>query len=229
MKKIETHLHTAPFSPCAIEYPRDIARILKKAGFDAVIITNHYRKDIYEYWQERGCDPVDKYLEAYHELVKYCKKVDIDAWLGIEVHLWRYNVGDVCGPMHEVLLYGIDEQFLRDNPHIYDLTVEQLKELCDKSGVLAIQSHPYRATSRPIDPAYVHGYEVHNGNREQNPPHINALAYEAAEQNGLIMTSGSDFHKRGDEVSGMYIPTIVKDIAGFVECLKDGSARLIQE
>ena len=78
MKKIETHLHTAPFSPCAIEYPRDIARILKKAGFDAVIITNHYRKDIYEYWLERGCDPVDKYLEAYHELVKYCKMVGAD-------------------------------------------------------------------------------------------------------------------------------------------------------
>ena len=230
MKKIETHLHSAPTSPCAIEYPRDIARILKNAGFDAVIVTNHLRKDLYEHWSGQGYNPVDKYLEGYRDLVKYGNKVGLEVYLGAELNLYRYNRADIHGPVHEILLYGIDEQFLYDNPTIYDLTLEQLKDLCDREGILAVQAHPYRATSRPIDPSLVHGYEVFNGNQDQNPPHINALAYEAAKINNLIMISGSDFHQRGDEArGGMYIPSIVKDIEGFVECLRDGSARLIQE
>ena len=68
MKKVETHLHTAPNSNCAIEQPRDIARIVGHAGYDAVIVTNHVRKDIYDNWRRMGFDPVDKYLEAYREL-----------------------------------------------------------------------------------------------------------------------------------------------------------------
>lgn len=42
MYKLETHLHVAGTSPCAIADENEIARIYKEKGYNGVVYTSHY-------------------------------------------------------------------------------------------------------------------------------------------------------------------------------------------
>ncbi|MGN1098999.1 MAG: PHP domain-containing protein [Christensenellales bacterium] len=225
MKKIETHLHLAPNSDCAIEQPRETARLCRNAGYDGVIVTNHIMRYIFERWQKQGLNPMEFYLKSYHDLKKYGERLGLQVWLGAEVNLDRYNRADINGPVYEFLLYGIDEDFLLANPEIYMLSQEELFSLCASRGVLMVQAHPFRDTSRLADTNLLHGLEVCNANPRHDSH--NDEAVRVAEKCGLIATAGSDFHQRGDEGRAyMCVPDDVTDIYGFVNALKNGTATI---
>ena len=42
--KVEMHTHTSETSPCAHINAKDVLKLYKEAGYDTVVITDHYSK-----------------------------------------------------------------------------------------------------------------------------------------------------------------------------------------
>ena len=223
MKKIETHLHTAPSSVCAIEYPRDIARIYKKAGYNAMVVTNHLWDRILLEWKRAGFEPMQEYLRGYRDMKKEGGKVGLSVYLGAEVHLAAHPERE--WPYDEFLLYGITEEFLLSNQDITEWTQEKLYKTCRDRGILVFQAHPCRDYCTPADAKYMDGAEVYNANPRHNSMNDEALAW--AKKNKKMMISGSDFHMRGDEVSGILVDDNVTDYDKLVKAIRTNNFKLI--
>jgi len=223
MIKIETHLHTAPSSVCAIEYPRDIARIYKAAGYSGIVVTNHLWDRILSEWQRAGFDPMKEYLRGYRDLKKEGGKVGLSVYLGAEVHLTAHPERE--WPYDEYLLYGVTEEFLLARPDITEWDQARLYKECKMSGILVFQAHPFRDYCSPADPKFMDGVEVYNTNPRHNS--FNDRALEWAKKNKKLMLSGSDFHMRGDEISGITVSDDVTDYTKLVKSLKDNNFRQI--
>ena len=49
MHKIETHLHTKIVSKCGWLSPEELIAGYKAAGYDAIVVTDHYNRTTFEY------------------------------------------------------------------------------------------------------------------------------------------------------------------------------------
>lgn len=219
MRKVEPHLHVAPIGKCAIETPRDAARLHKNAGYDVLICTNHVMKRYFDDIAAEGKDPFAEYVAAYRELKKHGERLGMDVWFGAEVCL-------ECDPKNEYLLYGIDESFILNNRDIFDWTQKRLFDEAHAVGALVIQAHPYRGYCTLGDLNYMDGIEAYNYHPGHTQPIDEFVSF--ALETGKIITGASDFHFRGGEdMGGMYVPDDVKSIKDFVRSLLDGTAQCI--
>ena len=179
--KTELHAHTSDVSRCAKMAPEDVAEQYIAAGYTTVVVTNHYAEYIFDgkgSWE----DCINAYLNPIKRMKAYAKdKLNILA--GAEVRNYSKN---------DYLLYGADEEFLRNNPNLHRLGTKELSDLARKNGVLFVQAHPFRNGMTVTDPKLLDGMEVFNGS-----PHTesrNNVADAWAKSYGLLRTSGSDFH-----------------------------------
>ena len=219
MRKVEPHLHVAPVGSCAIETPRDTARIHKNAGYDVLICTNHVMRRYFDDFKAEGKDPFLEYTRAYEELKKHGEKHGLDVWFGAEVCLDKEN-------KREFLLYGIPETFISDHRDIFDWDQKKLFEEAHKVGAIVIQSHPYRSYDSLGDMDFLDGVETYNYHPHHTQPTDDFIAF--AKSSGKIITGSSDFHFRGGENrGGMFVPDSVKTIHDFVKSLLDGTAQCI--
>lgn len=222
--KCEMHLHTKGASPCAQVEPREIARLYSGAGFGAIAVTNHYMKYLFDvcYPPVSDREKAEIYLNYYRELKKECKPFGIKVFLGMELNPEKMNT-PTSAPAAEFLCYGFDEDFLPENPRLYELTQRQLYELFEKKGYLMYQSHPFRAYCVQGDPEFMHGAEVYNGHPTQNSNNETALRF--ARRHSLLQIAGSDFHD-GTISAGIYIPEDIEDGAQLVKYLRSGNPPL---
>ena len=190
MYRYELHLHTAETSKCGkVRASKQIATY-HALGYTGICVTDHLHNDYlslldcYGDWHE--C--VRRYLFGYHQAQKAAKALDMDVIFGVEL----------CFPENDsdYLIFGIDEQWLYDNPWITSMNHKTFFERY-KDEVLIIHAHPYRNN----DVVYydcVHGVEIVNCNPRHNSR--NELALKLAEENPhLYRTVGSDAHQKGDE------------------------------
>lgn len=186
--KLDMHTHCLPVSKCARVDADQLPSIVLSEEIDAIVLTNHC--------YPRHCDSLSddlmKQAHIYVDVYRRCKaageKVGVLVIFGVEVKL----INEPHTP--EFLLYGISEdEFINSYP-LYNLTQKELFDFCNKKDILMVQAHPFRSTQgyEPADMRYLHGLEAYN-------PHHSGAQYleaclELAEQNGIIVTAGSDFH-----------------------------------
>lgn len=231
MYKLELHLHTYHNSHCAKEYPRDIARIYKDAGYNGIVCTNHFnRHDINHYvapWYKFCKDKMDLFLRDYYDLVNECKKEGIDVFLGMEASPDFCTYYKMFPPFGELLIYGLEpELVLEEGMSILGMTGEELFSWCNANGLLLVAAHPFRSPCTLPDCRYIHGAEVANLHPGHNSR--NDKAETLCKANNLIPTGGSDFHFRGGEGGGIYCnraPAVSKDV---VDILKGGEYEIIK-
>ncbi len=191
--KYETHFHTDETSPCGKVPAATGVRLYHQAGYAGIIVTDHYFRGFFDMhpfskWEKK----IDLFLKGYRSALEEGLRLGIDIRLGMEL---RFDES-----FNDYLVYGFDEDFLKSNKKLYRLGLKGFRKLTAGSGITIVQAHPFRFGITPAAPELIDGIEVFNGNPRHDSK--NHLALEYAEANGLKMTSGSDFHRIGDEARG---------------------------
>lgn len=222
--KYELHCHSSNCSACARTDSRDMVHKYKEAGYAGFVLTDHFifgnsAVDKTLPWEERMQCYYDAYLAAKEE----GDKIDFDVIFGIE-HAYGHG--------KEFLCYGIDLDFLLNNPDIPNITVDEFVSRVHNYGGLIIQAHPYRERGY-IDSSVlprtdlIDGIEVYNAG---NKPHENVAALQLLNDIGSIAVSGSDFHGWPDEPAnraGIASGVRIKNSTDLINVLKSGNYKLI--
>lgn len=217
--KIEMHTHTSESSPCARVSARQMVSLYQKVGYDAVVITDHFNKWAYEQSHTRSLEEYVEYvLTGYHTACEAAKNTSLLVLPGMEVGLLESP--------NDFLLYGMSEDFFREHPTLFTLSLKELSALCREHDILLFQAHPFRSYCSPSDPALLDGGEVFNGNPRHN--NKNDQAEEWIRQNRLLTSSGSDFHEEEDLATGGIITSRqISNIRDLCMMLQDGDYQLL--
>ena len=171
----ESHCHTGEFGWCAKVPAAELVADYEAAGYDGVIITNHYFDRGFaampgNSWPEL----IDIYLAGYDAACRAVSRPDFQVLLGLELRFHDH--------MNDFLVYGVDRDFLLAHPELYRMTVSSFRPFADRHGLCFIQAHPYREGNEPVPARHLHGLEVYNG----NPRHDNGneLAAASARRHG---------------------------------------------
>ena len=201
--RYETHCHANLCSKCAHSSPQELVQAYKAAGFAGLVLTDHF---IHGYtsvdqslpWPER----MNQYYQAYLDAKAIGDQLDFDVIFGIE-HAY--------GGGQEVLVYGIDLQFLLEHPQIETASLEEFSRLVHEYGGILIQAHPYRRPCTPAIACYLDAVEIQNCHPRQI--NRNELAVEYAKDHGLLGISGSDCHQKVDiGRGGILVETLPEDL-----------------
>jgi len=209
---IEPHCHTSEVSPCAEVPAAQAIRIHKAAGFDAVIITDHFNDYVLEAFPGSPKERVDRYLDGYRYAREEGEKLGLNVMFSLESRI-------VGGP-EDFLVYGIGFDFVYEHPQFYSYTQEEAFKAVCEYGAIMLQAHPCRGYCRPRDPKFLHGVEIINGNPWHNNHNDRALDW-ALEHHLDIHTSGSDFHVAKDVgTGGMILEGTVHNSKEFAEYIR---------
>lgn len=191
--KYDTHVHTSEVSSCGCVPAKEVVQIYKDAGYQGIIITDHYYDNYFASLDDLDWDKkIDCYLKGYHIASDVGKQLGLQVLLGMEIRFTE-NANDY-------LVYGIDETFLREYKELYRLSLKEFKDLIGSKDILIFQAHPFRARMISAPPELLDGVEVYNGNPRHDSS--NEKAYEYALNHNLLMISGTDFHQRDDILTG---------------------------
>ncbi len=224
MGKFELHVHTAENDKCAAESGKSIVRLYKEAGYDGLVITDHYFSTFFDWFSDEidiknHHSIIDRWLKGYRVAHAEGEAYGMTVLLGAEVRFDGPNINDY-------LVYGLTEEFLYNAPLLNRL--ESLDELLNllPPDALVVQAHPFRNNMTVKSPEKLFGIEVYNGGTE---PIRNQLARTFAEHYGKAMTSGSDFHsKHALARGGIITEKPIKTMSDLLTTLKSGSYTLIE-
>ena len=185
--RIELHAHTSETSNCGKLPGSQMAQGYAVAGYDTLVITDHISADRFATGFRRPEERAELFLAGYRAAKAEGEKWGLNVLLGAEARL-------VSGD-EDFLIFGLEEAdiaplmlFLDARPDIYALHAR-----VHEWDALLVQAHPYRPGQQPAPADALDGMEVYNGSQRHDSRNELALAY--AEENGLLMTSGSDAHQ----------------------------------
>lgn len=182
--KIETHVHTSEGSPCAEADAESIVTAYSQAGYDAVIITNHFDNELLKDFGKTDEEKIERYLLGYRRAKAVGPRYGVTVMLGMEIRL-EPNCEDF-------LIYGIDEAFLFQYPNLCFMGQKELYELCHSYGALLYQAHPFREPCVPQDAAFLDGVEYNQ--RPNGGNNNDKLKAWLKDYPNLKLISGSDCH-----------------------------------
>ena len=221
----ETHAHSSNGSLCGKCAPEELVRAYKKAGYTGLILTDHFVRGNTSVPRDLDWDTrMHMYYNAYLKAKEEGDKLDFDVFFGIEHY---YAKGK------EILIYGIDLDFLLTHPELNTARIEVYADLVHEYGGILVHAHPHRIRDY-IDPSFEPRYDVCDGIEVYNAgdtDEINELALKDAITLNKLMTSGGDVHKVVDEPklgrAGVGFDRRLKDIHDFVNALKKGQSQLM--
>ena len=183
--KYELHTHTKYGSrQCGRTQPKDIARMYKEKGYSGIVVTDHYSPltfDLFHgYFNPKKF--IECYIGAYLDMKKY-EDEHFSVMFGMEIRHYA--------TANDYLIYGVDENWLRQQGNLLLLWEKQMSELMHSQGYLVYQAHPFRSGITRCNPDYIDGVEIYNG---KTPKKSNEKAEQWARENNKLMVSGSDFH-----------------------------------
>ena len=185
----ELHFHTAESSRCGKVPVKQGLTMYKEAGYDAVVVTDHFSRNVCgkageNHWEQ----VVERFLAGYRAAVAEGEKLGLSIFLGMEL---RFPFDD-----NDFLVYGLDEEDLFSHPWLYESCLASVHEQFSRESVAIFQAHPFRSVCSPADPGHIDGVEILNGNQRHDSH--NDLARAWAEEHGLPGICGSDFHHPED-------------------------------
>lgn len=219
--RYETHCHANLCSRCAHSTPEEMVRAYKAAGFAGMVLTDHF---IHGYTNVDQALPWDQRMHRYYDAYLLAKaegdKLDLDVIFGIE-HAYGGGL--------EVLVYGIDLDFLLAHPEIETASLEEFSALIHSAGGILIQAHPYRygGWEVALRPDLIDGIEIFNAGNESLK---NRMAFQKAQEINCAVTAGADSHAVWEPrvgTAGIALPYRISDGHSLVEALKKGDHCLI--
>ena len=222
--RYETHCHSAQCSRCAQSSAQMMVRAYHAAGYAGLVLTDHFifghtavPRDLP--WPER----MRRYYDAYLEAKAVGDELGFDVIFGIE-HAY--------GNGKEVLIYGVELDFLLVNPDIPDISLDELVQRVHEAGGIVIQAHPYRSrwyVNMSVEPRadLVDGVEVFNAG---NTPGDDPKALALAKTRDYIITCGGDTHSVEDAgigSAGVVLPYRVRNSKEFADALKQRKHRFL--
>lgn len=185
---LEMHCHTAENDKCVSLSAAEIVEEYKNAGYDGIVITNHFFGLALEWYKQElaGCGHrgiIDYYLRGYRNAKLAGERLGMTVLLGIEL---RFD-----GTINDYLVYGIDESFLYNSPLLNTLELDSFLKILPENA-LVYQAHPFRNGMTITPPSKLYGVETFNGG---TAPERNGFAELWAEEYSLKKISGSDFHR----------------------------------
>ena len=224
MYQYELHAHTSECDRDAYLSARELVRLYKDAGYDGMVITDHYIERFYTLWfpdEVAGLtheQQVHRWLKGFRVAREEGAKIGFTVLPGAEV---RFD-----GKINDYLIYGLHEEFF--------YTVPRLNELEDLDALLALlpeevcvaQAHPFRDDMTVADPRNLFGLEVFNGGTDA---FRNSMARLFAEHYGVAMTSGSDVHQTERVAKGgIRTEARIQTPEDLVAVLRSGNFSLIE-
>lgn len=216
--KIETHVHTSEGSPCAKVDAAGITEAYRRAGYDAIVITNHFDNELLKTFGKTDEEKISRYLLGYRKAKEAGKQFGIRVLLGIEIRLEP--------SAEDFLIYGVHEEFLYQNPGLCFLNQEEIYHLCHANGAVFYQAHPFREPCMPKHPEFLDGVEYNQ--RPDSGNNNEKLAEWAKAYPELKAVSGSDCHDSGQVgYGGIITPQDISSEGELAEVLRNGQIRLI--
>ncbi len=220
MYRYEMHMHTSEGSACAHSTVHEMIKRYKELGFAGAVVTNHFFCgntciDRTLPWE----DFVAEYSRAYIEGQATANELDFDLLFGVEEH---YGNGK------EMLVYGIEPQFLLDRPFLCEDRYSDIKVWSREvraAGGFLVYAHPFR--NRPYikepdkipDLSLVDGIEIYN---YCNKPEENIKASYMFASSDKAQIAGSDLHAADfDEAYGIWLPRRAKTGEELVKALQN--------
>ena len=214
----DMHVHTSESSCCGRLSGGEVAKLYKKAGYDGIVITDHFMSYWLNYYKFSWKKYCQFHSEGYKAAKKTGDKIGLKVLYGCELRIDATNPNDY-------LVYGMSGKFMIEHPEILTFTVEQLMECAEKNGFLVYQAHPFRLGSVVVDYSKLFGVEVFNGKGYKGSGtdrQMNEMTNLIAEKYSLHKISGSDFHNVDDLASGgVKFSCKIKDNNSLVEALKN--------
>ncbi len=213
--KIDMHVHTSEISACGKLAAKEVVRLYKEAGYDAICVTNHFSSYTVKHLAKQGkFDFVKAYHEGYELAKAEGEKVGLKVFIGYEL---RVNECD-----NDYLVYDMNDYLLENFPKLLDLPTKEFCQVVRKNGILLFQAHPFRNNMKIVNPDYLDGIEVFNGHPGQVSRNQMAEAW-ADFHPQLRRISGSDCHEthhvgRGGVITERNIETQ----SDLLEMLRDG-------
>ena len=220
MYKTELHRHSKEASPCSTQSAEQLVEIYLKAGYDTVVLANHFAKCVQDHY---GCKSYDEYVTLFVDAFKKFKNAadgKLNVIMGAEL---RFNHS-----INDYLWFGANEEFMRKTPEIFDLNENKFHEICKQNGWIFVQAHPFRNSMTVVNPSFLDGVEVYNGHTGHHSR--NFIANSWAEEYNLIKTSGTDLHyDTVPATGGISTNFLVTDMAQIIETLKNGEYQLLTD
>ncbi len=219
--KIEMHAHTKEVSPCACIPAKVMVKAYADAGYQGLVITDHFNGYVLESFPGSPRERVTKYIEGFQRAEEAAEGTGLRIILGME--------SCIAGGGDDFLIYGIDVNFLYEHPQFYAYTQEEAFRACEEYGALLFQAHPGRPGRVFRDVRYMHGVEWYNGNpRDDNN---NEKVWEWAKQYPqLLHSSGSDYHNLEDlACAGIILPYEVHNSRELAEAMRKRDHQLITQ
>lgn len=198
---IDLHAHSSGISKCCRIDAPEVLRRAKEVGLDGIVLTNHYQKSYVTDGDVAGF--VKSYIDEYHYAKACGEQAGCRVFFGIEVTAERY-------PNVHLLIYGVDEAFLKTYPTLYDYSLEELYRIVQENDGTLIQAHPFRNGTHVLDVQCLDGIEI-NCHPLYKVSHSEELT-RIAKESGLILTCGGDFHADTYRPHcGTYLPEDIAD------------------
>ena len=188
MYKYELHSHTSECDLFAKLGGAELVREYKAAGYDGIVITDHYFDLFFEWFEDElhGAsheEQMRRWLRGYYSAKAEGDGCGFTVLSGAEVRI-RDSINDY-------LVYGLDESFFSNAPRLCEIgSLDELLRHLPKEA-LVVHAHPFRNGMTVRDPSNLFGIEAYNGGTDE---FRNGLAHRFAEHFGVAKTSGSDVH-----------------------------------
>lgn len=212
MFKTEAHLHTYPVSSCAKLTPVEQVRLFKEAGYDTIIVSDHFSPHHFKKLGEHltFAQKVDKLCDAYLEAKAEGDRIGLTVLFSVELSFHK----------NHYLLYGVTREFLKLREDIFDIDIDELYAHLKAHGVTIIQAHSHRAEKCVPHPHHVDGFEINCCLRKDN---YNERTMQVAKEYGLPLTIGSDCHRPEDVgVSATLSEEKIESIEQYLELMRTG-------
>jgi hypothetical protein len=217
----ETHMHTSEVSACAISSAEQQVSFYKELGYSGIIVTDHF---INGYTTCPKKYPWEKKMKYFAS--GYLKAKEAGDLCGLDVFFgWEFTVRG-----SDFLTYGLDLDFLLNNPGVDDFGIEKYSTLVRSCGGFLAQAHPYRDAyyidhKYPVAPYLIDAVEVYN---VMDKDEANAKAYAFANANDLPMQAGTDSHRtNGHLYTGIKLREKAKSIHDIINAIKSKEVTLV--
>ena len=213
----EMHAHNAEVSRCAKAFAQELAERYIALGYDGIVSTNHLNSHTFSSPEFKNASweaKAEKFMSGFRAVEKAVNG-RLTVLLGVEVSLYSEP--------NDYLVYGVTEEFLKNNGDIMSLTKEELSALVHKNGMLIVQAHPFRPYIHRANPKFIDGCEIFNGKDKDKDFNQKAQAW-AKKENFKIVTAGADYHRESQRgnASGIITEEKINNNDDLVRILKSG-------
>ena len=216
--KIELHTHTSEISQCSELPCRDLIELYKQAGYDAVVIANHFSSITENYLAAQGRYEFHK---TFHDhIAEVCELGKKHGLLVLGAYELRFYEND-----NDYLVFGMTAEQCKNYQDIFAMGIKKFSMFARANNILLYQAHPFRNQMTVVNPEYLFGIEVKN----THPRHDsrNEIAKSWAERHGLRGIAGSDCHLPQDVGTSAIITDYdVKNSADLVHVLQNNLYRI---